>query len=287
MACRSDVRVEAWATDDGPGLLVYDPLTGGGHVLNTATAAVFGRCDGRSTRTQMADAIAEATGLPPDVDIVELAIAELAQAGLLEAPPVSDVAVSRRTVIGRLALGAGAVALLPVIASVVGVGQAAASPSRSPQIGFLAITVADKSMSTAGSVPVAVTLTSSGGLTGPEVLFWIETDPGHGAVAVSGTTATYTPVAGFTGTDTFTYLAGQCAVSIDVGAAPQGGRTAQVAGVPPTCSLGTSMVSAEAAATVTITVTAPATTTTRAPATTTTAKAEAATATPANPSFTG
>jgi hypothetical protein len=284
---RSDVRVETWATDDGLGLLVYDPLTGGGHVLNTATAAVFERCDGRTTRVQMAEAIAESTGLPADVDIVELAIADLAEAGLLERGSSAAVTVSRRAVIGRLALGAGAVALLPVIASVMGVGQAAASPTRSAPALFAVLTIDDKAASTAGSVPVAIALTSSGGFAPDEVLFWIATDPGHGTVTLVGTTATYTPAGGFTGTDTFTYLAGQCIQQIsDVGAAPQDGRTAQVAGVAPTCSTGT-MVAAEVAATVTVTVTAPPTTTTTAPATTTTAQAQAATATPAKPSFTG
>src|SRR5450759_1663584 len=107
----------------------------------------------------MAEAIAESTGLPADVDIVELAIADLAEAGLLERGSSAAVTVSRRAVIGRLALGAGAVALLPVIASVMGVGQAAASPTRSAPALFAVLTVDDKAASTAGSVPVAIALT--------------------------------------------------------------------------------------------------------------------------------
>jgi hypothetical protein len=282
---RSDIRVEPWATDEGLGLLAYDPLTGGGHVLNPATAAVFELCDGRASREQMADAIAESTGLPTDVGIVDLALAELAEAGLLNDRATSG-AVSRRSVIGRLALGAAAVALLPAVVSVIEVGQAAASTPKTPSTEFVSISVDDKSTSTIEATPVDVTLTSVGGYPGPEVVFWIATDPGHGMVTLTGTTATYTPSPGFTGTDTFKYLAGQCVNFVDVGAATQSGRTSQVAGVAPTCSTG-ELVSSEGEATVTIVVSAPATTTTTKPATTTTAAAKPATATAAQPAFTG
>ena len=281
---RSDIRVESWATADGLGSLVYDPLTGAGHVLNPATAAVFELCDGRASREQMADAVAESTGLPPDVDIVNLALGELTEAGLLEQQTISGP-VSRRAVIGRLALGAAAVAMLPAVMSVVEVGQAAASTGKAP-IAYVPISVDDKSTSTTEATPVDVTLTSAGGYTGPAVVFWIATDPGHGAVVLSDTTATYTPAAGFTGTDTFTYLAGQCVNLVDVGAAGQSGRTSQAAGVAPTCSSG-ELVSSEGAATVTIQVSAPATTTTSAPATTTTVAAKPATAAATQPAFTG
>ena len=281
---RSDIRVESWATAEGLGSLVYDPVTEAGHVLNPATAAVFELCDGRASREQMADAVAESTGLPPDVDIVNLALAELTEAGLLEEQTISGP-VSRRAVIGRLALGAAAVAMLPAVMSVVEVGQAAASTGRSPSITFVPISVDDKSTSTTEATPVDVTLTSAGGYTGPAVVFWIATDPGHGAVVLSDTTATYTPAAGFTGTDTFTYLAGQCVNLVDVGAAGQSGRTSQAAGVAPTCSSG-ELVSSEVAATVTIQVSAPATTTS-APATTTTVAAKPATAAATQPAFTG
>ncbi len=282
---RSDIRVESWVTDDGLGLLVYDPLTGGGHVLNPATASVFELCDGRASREQMADALAESTGLPPDVDIVDLALVELAEAGLLNEQTTSGP-VSRRTVIGRLALGAAAVALLPAIVSVIEVGQAAASTGQTPAIDFVPITVADKSASTTEATPVDVTLTSVGGYPGPAVVFWIATDPAHGSVTLTGTTVIYTPAAGFTGTDTFKYLAGQCVNLVDVGASTKSGRASQVAGVAPTCSSG-QLIGSDGEATVTILVSAPATTTTTTPATTTTASAEPATATAAQPAFTG
>jgi hypothetical protein len=282
---RSDIRVESWVTGEGLGLLVYDPLTGGGHVLDPATAAVFELCDGLASREQMADAIAESTGLPTDVGIVDLALVELAEAGLLSERASSGV-VSRRVVIGRLALGAAAVALLPAVVSVIEVGQAAASTPKTPSIVFVSISVQDKSASTTVATPVDVTLTSVGGYTGPEVVFWIATGPGHGMVSLTGTTATYTPSPGFTGTDTFKYLAGQCVNFSDVGSATQSGRTSEVAGVAPTCSSG-ALVSSEGEATVTIVVSAPATTTTTMPATTTTAAAKPATATAARPAFTG
>ena len=288
---RSDVRVESWATDEGLGLLVYDPMTGAGHVLNPATAAVFELCDGRSSREQMADAIAESTGLPTDVDIVDLALVELAEAGLLGEQTTSGP-VSRRAVIGRLALGAAAVAMLPAVMSVIDVGQAAASTGQKPSVDYVPISVDNKSISTAEATPVDVTLTSVGGFSGSVVVFWIATDPAHGTVALTGTTAIYTPAAGFTGTDTFTYLAGQCVLFVDVGAAAQTGRASQTAGVAPTCSSG-QLVSSEGAATVTIVVSAPVTTTTTtttattATTTTATAAAKPATAAATQPTFTG
>ena len=289
---RGDIRVESWATDEGLGLLVYDPVSGAGHVLNPATAAVFELCDGRASREQMADAVAESSGLPPDLDIVSLALVELAEAGLL-GEQTTPGPVSRRAVIGRLALGAAAVAMLPAVVSVIEVGQAAASTGQKPSVTFAPISVDDKSAATTEATPVDVTLTSVGGYTGPAVVFWIATDPAHGAVTLAGTTAAYTPAPGFTGTDTFTYLAGQCISNVDVGAAAQSGRVSEAAGVAPTCSSG-GLISTEVAATVTILVSAPATTTTTAPATTTTATAKPATATakPATaaatlPTFTG
>lgn len=285
---RSDVAVESWETEEGLGLLVYDGVTGGGHVLNPATAAVFELCDGRASRDEMAESMAQSTGLPLDVDIVDLALMELGEAGLLTAPLTSD-SLSRRAVISRLALGAAAVALLPAVLSVAGVGQAAEATTRT-SAEPVPIMPDDKSASTTEATPVDVTLTSVGGYTGADVLFWIATDPGHGTVTVAGTTATYTPASGFIGTDTFRYLVGQCITFVDVGAGTQSGRTNQAAGVAPTCSSTGTLVSSEDEATVTIVVNASATTTTTEPATTTTTApttAKPATATVAQPTYTG
>ena len=288
---RSDVSVESWETEEGLGLLVYDPVTGGGHVLNPATAAVFELCDGRASRDEMAESIAQATGLPLDVDIVDLALVELGEAGLLAEPHVSE-SVSRRAVISRLALGAAAVAMMPAVLSVVGVGQAAATTGRRKTTSLVEIMPEDKSATTPEATPVDVTLTSVGGYPDVEVLFWISTDPGHGTVTVSGTTATYTPAAGFVGTDTYGYLAGQCITFVDVGAAIQSGRTSLAAGVAPTCSSTGTLVSSKGDATVTVVVTAAATTTTTTEAATTTtapapAPAKPATPTVAQPTYTG
>ena len=135
---RHDVRFDEWAGAGEGGLVVYDPVTDAGHLLNPATAAVFEACDGRTPIDEMAARVSARTGLPADPGIVELALGELDEAGLLApergspnrrrpSPPGCRVAA----LITRLALGAGAITLLPVVETVVGSSQlAAATPPR-------------------------------------------------------------------------------------------------------------------------------------------------------------
>lgn len=69
-----------------------------------------------------------------------------------------------------------------------------------------AATAANASASTATNVPVAIDLTNdittAGGYT---PIVTVTTAPAHGSTSVSGEVVTYTPTAGFTGTDTFGY----------------------------------------------------------------------------------
>jgi hypothetical protein len=292
------VRTEAWSGDDGAGLAVFDPATGGGFVLNRSTAVVFEACDGKTSTETMARRVADATGLPADVAIVELALAELRRSGLLEASTVAGGTIaesptssglSRRTLIGRLALGAGAVALLPVI-DAVGLSKLAAEPtSKSPQGAVPTLIVDPKTAATPAATAVDITLTSSGGFADPNIdtTYWISTEPLHGTVTVLGAIATYTPAAGFAGTDTFMYAAGQCVPFSDAGRAAQTGRVdAAVAVVAPACPVDQGMVpdGGSVPALVTVTVAEPATTTTTATAP---AAAKPAAEVKASPSFTG
>jgi hypothetical protein len=266
---RSDLVTQEHPAEHGGGVLVYDPRTDAGHLLNAATAAVFAACDGKTSREQLATLVAAATDLPADTDIVELALAELSEANLLDEPAEVPGGLSRRSVIAKIALGAAAVAALPLIDSV-------ARASRAEAGKLPTLTVDDKSATTPQDTPVDVTLSATGGYRGYDPVFWMTTAPMHGTVSISGDVATYTPNPGYTGPDEFQYTAGQCLEAIDVVG-------------PPACGEGDVLVPPEGAepATVTIEVIPVADTipsSTMAPTTTSTAQVGSVTA---EPTFTG
>jgi hypothetical protein len=275
MQRRSDLRTESWGSEGG--LAVYDPRNDTGYLLNPATAAVFDACDGRRSLEEMATAVAARTGLPADVGIVELALAELRTSDLLETPArrgVDDVpvGVTRRTLMRRLALGAGAAALLPVVDIVGGVSRLAAEPRNRLAGAIPELFAEDKTASTAPGTPVDVTLSTTGGVTTPDsTAFLIDAEPTNGTVSLVGAVATYTPDEGFTGEDTFTYIAWQCVSFADGLACPDGTGPFPDGGSDP--------------ATVTITV-AEATTSTSSSTTSTEGQGTAAD-TATRPSFTG
>ena len=60
----------------------------------------------------MADEVARQTGLPPDTSIVELALSELVEAGLIELDGPPAQGLTRRSVMRSLALSAAAAAIL-------------------------------------------------------------------------------------------------------------------------------------------------------------------------------
>ncbi len=197
---RPGLIVQKRAAADGS-VLVHDPVTGSGHIVNAAGAAVLAAADGATSREDMAEMVAAATELPADVGVVDLALDELMEAGLVSASEPSGL--SRRALIGRLALAGAAVAALPVVLSVIKAGTAEAGGP-----GFM---VSPTSATTEQGVAVAIPLPSSGGFSDPtSTLFWITSPAAHGTVTVSGSTATYTPDPGFAGVDSFDFTAGQC-----------------------------------------------------------------------------
>ena len=105
------------------------------HALNQSAAAVYDMCDGRASRNEMAAEVSRRTGLPADEEIVDVALAELADAGLVVLEASVTAGVSRRAVIRRLGLTSAAVALLPVVETIL-VPPASAQYS-SPAPGFL------------------------------------------------------------------------------------------------------------------------------------------------------
>lgn len=236
------------AGDQGLGLLVYDSRNDTGHVLDATTRVVFLGLDGATSREQLAAQVASSTGLPADLELVDLALAELDAAGLLaEVSPVPG-GLSRRSVMARLAVGAAAAAALPLIESVARPGRADAG--KAPGLSVL-----PKSATTTEGLPVDVTLEAINGFFEIDVVFWLNTPPSHGTVTINGNVATYTPDPGYVGTDSFTYVAGQCVPMVDV----EG----------PACPEGTEMVPRYGTAPATVTITIdPTPPTTTAPATT-------------------
>jgi hypothetical protein len=113
-------------------LIVLNPARGEGHALNEAAAALFNLCDGETSRGAMATALAQQFSLPEDPDIVELALAELRDAGLATEDGVSPSGVNRRSVIRKLGLSVMAAAALPLVETMV-VRPAHAQGSVGPQ----------------------------------------------------------------------------------------------------------------------------------------------------------
>jgi hypothetical protein len=99
-------------------ILAVKPATSESHALNQSAAAVFDLCDGRSSRAQMAAEVRRRTGLPADEEIVDLALAELADAELVDLDGLELPIVSRRSLIRRLGLSTSAAMMLPVVETV-------------------------------------------------------------------------------------------------------------------------------------------------------------------------
>jgi Coenzyme PQQ synthesis protein D (PqqD) len=99
-------------------LLVVTPSTNEAHALNETAAIVFDLCDGRTTRAAMVAEVARRTGLPSDESIVDLALTELSDAGVITLDESARTGLPRRALIRKLALPVAAVALLPVVETI-------------------------------------------------------------------------------------------------------------------------------------------------------------------------
>jgi methyltransferase family protein/coenzyme PQQ synthesis protein D (PqqD) len=100
-------------------ILVVRTATWEAHALNQSAAAVYRLCDGKTSRPEMAAEIRARTGLPPDDEIVDLALAELVDAQLVvlnDPEPKSNI--TRRSLIRRLALSSRAASMLPVVETI-------------------------------------------------------------------------------------------------------------------------------------------------------------------------
>ena len=103
------------------------------HAINQSAAAVYDLCDGNTSKFDMAAEIHRRTGLPADDEIVDLALSELVETGLVildDSEPRS--AVSRRALIRRLALSSTLALMLPVVETIVVPPAEMAANARSP-----------------------------------------------------------------------------------------------------------------------------------------------------------
>ena len=99
-------------------MLVYDQEQHRAHCLNRTAALVFRHADGTRTVDDLARAVDPAAG-PDAVSAATLALAQLADAGLLEGHALPDspaTSLSRRDVARRI--GIAAAILLPAVVSV-------------------------------------------------------------------------------------------------------------------------------------------------------------------------
>ena len=106
--------------------LVYDLESHRAHCLNRAAGLVWRCCDGRTSPAAIAAHVGIELQLPPDEEVVWLAVRQLGRAGLLRAWPLESPAAARggrrcsRREVGRRLSRAGALALLlPVVESIV------------------------------------------------------------------------------------------------------------------------------------------------------------------------
>jgi len=100
--------------------LVYDVARHRAHCLNRTAALVWRRCDGRTSVAELARCVGRETGLPPDEEVVWMALDRLSKANLLEnrIQPPKGAPRSRREVLKKLGAVAGLAVVLPAVQSI-------------------------------------------------------------------------------------------------------------------------------------------------------------------------
>ena len=63
--------------------VIYDPASHHAHSLNKTVSFIWKQCDGQTTEEEIAKRLPDHLGLPPDPDVVRLAVQQLSRAGLL------------------------------------------------------------------------------------------------------------------------------------------------------------------------------------------------------------
>jgi hypothetical protein len=97
--------------------LVYDRARHKAHCLNRAAALVWRHCDGKTTVAEVAKLLPAELGLPADEELVQLALAELRKARLVQTEDAPAVRYSRRDLARKLGVAMVAVpAVLTILA---------------------------------------------------------------------------------------------------------------------------------------------------------------------------
>lgn len=122
-------------------LLVLAPGQHEAHALNASAALVFRLCDGRHDRGRIAESLHRHTGLPAAVPVVDLALAELHEAGLLQSE-LAPAAPSRLALSRQLGLAPAQARLLPQVdtALLPAAGADGPKPARVPDVRYVPIT---------------------------------------------------------------------------------------------------------------------------------------------------
>ena len=110
--------------------LVYDLDRYRAYCLNPPAALVWRHCDGRTSVAEMAKLLEKEVGMPPDNEIVWLALERLGRAHLLREPLTASVGsarCSRREVMRKIALLGGISLILPAVGSIVAPTPASAA----------------------------------------------------------------------------------------------------------------------------------------------------------------
>lgn len=113
--------------------IVYDREGHEAHCLNRTSGMVWARCDGRSTVSEIAAAVTMELDEAFGEELVEVALAELDEAGLLEVgleEGAGGLVFTRRQAMGRLGKGVLIAALVPVITTILAPTPAAAGSCR-------------------------------------------------------------------------------------------------------------------------------------------------------------
>jgi hypothetical protein len=105
-------------------VVVYDLDTDHAHLLNEVTAAVWRLCDGSSSVGSVATAVSNEIGTPVTPLVIQDAVEQLSNAGLLETEVTERHGMTRRQLIVRA--GVAAVAI-PVVTSIIAPTAAAAA----------------------------------------------------------------------------------------------------------------------------------------------------------------
>jgi hypothetical protein len=114
----------------GNELIVYDARTHVAHCLNRTAALVFEAVDGRMSVAALSVRLGRQAEIEAPQEVVQAVLDELADAGLLEAPPPSRQArPSRRSAMRAI----GVAALAPIVASLVVPAPAEAANTCIPQ----------------------------------------------------------------------------------------------------------------------------------------------------------